>query len=181
MKNKTIKKSHMSWSWIFMVLFLTLSIIDFRFGILGFVCMGTPIVHALRGEGKIHCQKYCPRGSFLGKFLEQISMKNNPPKFMTKKSFKHFMLILMMTMFSISMYHTGGEFNKIAFAMFRFMTASFGLGLVLGVFYRPRTWCVICPMGHASGLIKSAQDNVGKKRRPEPVQITITKSAYSTK
>ncbi len=77
----------------------------------------------------------------------------------------------MMTMFSISMYHTGGDFNKIAFAMFRFMTASFGLGLVLGVFYRPRTWCVICPMGHASGLIKTAQNQSKKAPALEPVQI----------
>ncbi|MBN2898708.1 MAG: 4Fe-4S ferredoxin [Clostridia bacterium] len=157
------KKSHMNWSWIFMILFLTLSIYDFKFGILGFICMGTPIVHALKGDGKIHCQKYCPRGSLLGKFLEEISMKNNHPKFITTNQFKNFMLILMMSVFSFSMYHTGGQLNKIAFAMFRFMTVSMILGIIMGIIYKPRTWCIICPMGHASGLIKQNQDNRAKK------------------
>jgi hypothetical protein len=142
--------------------------------------MGAPIVHALKGEGKVHCQKYCPRGSLLAKFLNRISFNNNPPKMMTKKQFKHGLLILMMTVFSLSMLHTGGDFNKIAFAMFRFMSVSMLLGIIMGVVYRPRTWCVVCPMGHAAGLIKKTQDNLNQKSKTpdiQPVQITISKQA----
>jgi len=177
------KKNHMNWSWIFMILFLTLSIYDFKFGILGFVCMGAPIAHALKGDGKIHCQKYCPRGSLLGKFLNKISMKNNHPKFMTTKQFKNFMLFFMLAVFTVSMIHTGGDYNKIAFSMFRFMTMSLILGIILGVVYKPRTWCVICPMGHATGLIKKSMDQksalrpVGNKNTAQPVQIDIPKRA----
>lgn len=176
------KKTHMNWSWIFMILFLTLSIYDFKFGILGFICMGAPIYHAIKGDGKIHCQKYCPRGSLLGKFLESISLKKNHPKFMTTKKFKNFMLILMMSVFTVSMIHTGGEFKKIAFAMFRFMSVSMLLGIIMGVIYRPRTWCVICPMGHAAGLIKQGQDTAAKNRLSrqnvtQTVQLEVPKRA----
>jgi len=177
------KKTHMNWSWIFMILFLTLSIYDFKFGILGFICMGAPILHALKGQGKVHCQKYCPRGSLLGKFLENISLKNNHPKFITTKQFKTSLLLLMMTVFTLSMLHTGGNFSKIAFAMFRFMSVSMLLGLIMGIIYRPRTWCIICPMGHAAGLIKKSQDKLVAKRNtlpassPQPVQITLPKQA----
>lgn len=159
-----------------MILFLTLSIYDFRFGLLGFICMGAPIFHAFRGHGKIHCQKYCPRGSLLGRFLANISLKKQQPKFMTKKNFKHFVLGLMLTVFTVSMVHTGGDINKIAFAMFRFMTVSLILGTLLGVIYRPRTWCVICPMGHATGLIQKNQLNKkNKEKTTQPVQIDINK------
>lgn len=172
------KKNHMNWSWVFMIIFLTLSIYDFRFGILGFACMGAPIVHALRGEGKVHCQKYCPRGSLLGKFLDKVSMKNNHPKFMTTKQFKNALLILMLTVFSLSMAHTGGDFTKIAFAMFRFMTMSLIIGILMGIFYKPRTWCIVCPMGHATGLIKSNMDHrLEKNNAAQPVQITVPKRA----
>jgi len=156
MKNK----SHMKWAWVIMIGFLTLGIFDFRFGILGFACMGAPMYHALRGRGKVHCQKYCPRGSLLGRMLESISMKKTMPKFMMKKEFKYGLLGLMLLVFSISMYHAGWNYNRIAFSMFRFMTMSLVIGVLMGVAFKPRSWCTVCPMGTGTGLI---QKQVGNK------------------
>ena len=165
MKNK----SHMKWSWIFMILFLTLSIVDFRFGILGFICMGAPIYHALRGRGKIHCSKYCPRGSLLGVFLKNLSLNRTMPRFMLKKWFKNGLLILMLSVFSFAMYHTGGDPSKIAFAMFRFMTTSLILGILMGIVFKPRSWCAVCPMGHGTVLID-------KQMKKQPKVVIHTKS-----
>lgn len=154
-------KSYQSWSWIFMVLFITLSIVDIRFGLLGFVCMGLPIYHALRGRGKIHCSKYCPRGSILGKFLKYIALDNNLPRSMRTKTAKNILLGLMMTMFALSLYHAFQSPNivkAVAFGVFRLMMASLALGVIMGIIFKPRTWCQVCPMGHATGLIKNTQD-----------------------
>ncbi len=79
---------------------------------------------------------------------------------MMKKSFKHGLLVVMVTVFSISMYHAGWNFNKIAFSMFRFMTMSLAIGIIMGVFFKPRSWCTVCPMGTGTGLI---QKQVGKQ------------------
>lgn len=147
------KQSHMKWSWIFMILFLTLSIIDFRFGILGFICMGAPVYHALRGRGKIHCSKFCPRGSLLGIFLKKISLNKSAPKFMFTRKFKNGLLILMLTVFTVGMIHSGGNPNKIAFTVFRFMSMSLLIGIIMGVMFKPRSWCGVCPMGHGTVLI----------------------------
>ena len=155
-----MKNSHMKWAWVIMIGFLTLGILDFRFGILGFLCMGAPMYHALRGRGKIHCQKYCPRGSLLGRMLESLSLQNKMPKFMMKKSFKYGLLSLMLMVFSLSMYHAGWNFNKIAFSMFRFMTMSLVIGILMGIVFKPRSWCTVCPMGTGTGII---QKHVGKK------------------
>ncbi|MTI69630.1 MAG: 4Fe-4S ferredoxin [Firmicutes bacterium] len=153
------RKSHMNWSWIFMVIFLTLGILDIRFGILGFICMGAPIYHAVRGEGKVHCAKYCPRGSILAKFLQNVSLDKNMPKFLKKKIFKNLLLGLMITVFSISLFHAGLNFTKIAFSIFRFMTMSLAIGVIMGIIFKPRSWCMVCPMGHATGLIKKSKDD----------------------
>lgn len=168
MKNK----SHMKWSWIIMILFIVLSIIDIRFGILGFLCMAAPIYHALKGRGKIHCAKYCPRGSLLGKFLNEISMNNNLPKAMHRKWFKNLLLILMITVFSISLYHAGLNFTRIAFSVFRFMMVSLIIGIIVGIIFKPRSWCIVCPMGHATGMIKNKTDK-GKttNRKVEPKRV----------
>lgn len=161
------RKSHMKWSWIFMVLFIVLSILDIRFGILGFICMTAPMYHAIKGRGKVHCSHYCPRGSLLGKFLSNVSLQNNLPKGLKGKTVKNILLILMMTMFSISLIHAGPNLERIAFAVFRLMTASLALGIIMGMIFRPRSWCQVCPMGYATGLIKKVQDkkeskNIGK-------------------
>ena len=155
LKNTTVKKnhSHMKWAWVIMVAFLTLGIIDFRFGILGFACMGAPLYHAAKGGGKVHCAKYCPRGSLLGRMLESVSMNKQLPKFMTTKAFKNGLLTLMFTVFSFAMYHAGFNFKHIAFAMFRFMTMSLAIGIIMGIFFKPRSWCVVCPMGHGTVLL----------------------------
>lgn len=136
-----------------MILFLILSILDFRFGIFGFICMGAPMYHALRGRGKIHCSKYCPRGSLLGLFLKKISLNNALPRFMLTKKFKNGLLIFMLSVFSFAMYHTDGVPIRIAFAMFRFMSTSLIVGILMGVTFKPRSWCAVCPMGHGTVLI----------------------------
>lgn len=160
-------KSHMNWSWILMVLFFVFSIIDVRFSILGFLCMGFPLYHALKGRGKIHCIKYCPRGSFLAKFISAISLNNNLPKGMNTKTFKNILLSIMLTVFAISLYRAGLDLVKISLSIFKFMTVSSIIAFIMGVIYKPRSWCVVCPMGHATGMIRDAQNNMNKKRLKE--------------
>ncbi|SDK02532.1 4Fe-4S binding protein [Natronincola ferrireducens] len=152
-----MKNSIMKWSWIFMVLFFTLAIVDIRFGILGLLCMGTPVYLALRGGGRVHCAKYCPRGSLFGVFLDKVSFRNNLPKSFKTKTVKNIMLVWMLGMFSISLVMAGGDFTKTAFAIVRMMTVSTLVGVVMGVVFQPRSWCTVCPMGYATGLIEKNQ------------------------
>lgn len=155
------RKSHMGWSWIIIITFFVLGILDIRFGILGMVCMGAPLYHALRGRGKIHCSKYCPRGSFLGKFLSKISLGHTLPSWLRTPKAKNILLALMMTVFvsvmSYAILSHGFHFAVIAKVFYRFMLMSFIVGIVIGVFFKPRSWCQVCPMGHGTSLIKQAQ------------------------
>ncbi len=148
------RKSYLKWSWVFMVLFIVLSILDIRFGLLGIICMTVPLYHALRGRGKIHCSHYCPRGSLLGNFLKHISLGNNLPHYMKRKTVKNALLTFMVVMFSISLVRAGLNVERIAFAVFRMMMASLAVGVIMGVVFKPRSWCQICPMGHATSLLK---------------------------
>ena len=44
--------------------------------------------------------------------------------------------------------------------MFRFMTMSLAIGILMGVVFKPRSWCTVCPMGTGTGLI---QKQIGQK------------------
>ncbi|MGH4124042.1 MAG: 4Fe-4S binding protein [Clostridium sp.] len=150
------KKSHQNWSWIIMVSFILLSILDIRFGLFGILCMTMPMYHALKGRGKIHCSHYCPRGSILQKFLKEISFNNTLPVAIRKHG-KKVLLTIMITLFSFSMYHAGPNIYRIGFALFRFMTASLALGAIMGVVFKPRSWCQVCPMGYVTELISKSK------------------------
>jgi len=155
------KKSHQNWSWIILVTFLIVAAIKPIFGLFGIVCMTAPMYHALRGRGKIHCSKYCPRGSLLGKFLKYVSLNNTLPSFLRSKTAKNILLLVMMSMLTFAMIHTKGNINKIGFALFRFMSLSLLVGIILGILFKPRSWCQVCPMGHACDLIdKQVKKNI---------------------
>jgi hypothetical protein len=57
-------------------------------------------------------------------------------------------------MFSISLVRAGFNVERIAFAVFRMMMASLAVGVIMGVVFKPRSWCQVCPMGHATSLLK---------------------------
>lgn len=148
------RKSYLKWSWVFMIIFIVLSVLDIRFGLLGIVCMTIPLYHALRGRGKIHCSHYCPRGSLLGNFLKDISLGNNLPPYMKKKTVKNVLLGFMVVMFSISLVRAGLNVNRIAFAVFRMMMSSLAIGVIMGIVFKPRGWCQVCPIGNATDLLR---------------------------
>lgn len=150
-------KTPMKWTWIIIITFFIIGIYDVRIGLLGFLCMLAPLYHALNGRGKIHCTKYCPRGSFLGQFLPYFTMNQTLPKWMNSKTFKHGLLIFMMTIFSISVYNAFPDITKVGSAIFRFILYSSIVSVLLGIFFKPRSWCQVCPMGHLSGMIKESQ------------------------
>ena len=140
--------------WIIILSFFTLSIVNIWFGLLGFLCMASPFYHALRGRGgRYHCKHHCPRGSFFSNLLSRISLGNTMPRFMATKGFRNGLLAFMIIMFTLGMSHTGGDPRKIAFVMFRFMGASFIVGILLGFFYKGKSWCAVCPMSHGATMI----------------------------
>jgi len=72
---------------------------------------------------------------------------------MRASAFKNAFLSLMVIMLTISLSHNHDSIQAIGMALFRFMAASLAVGLTLGIFYQPRSWCQVCPMGHATSII----------------------------
>lgn len=128
--------------------------------------MASPLIHAIKGNGKKHCTHYCPRGSFLSRILSKFSLRKKMPRFMTKKIFRNALLVVMISMLVVSLVLTKGNLKEIAFVIFRFMLASFTVSTLLGMIFKPKTWCAVCPMGHATVLITNQQK---KQRLSKPV------------
>ena len=154
---KKAPKSIVKWSWILLVTFFALSFWDIRFALLGFLCMAAPIGFAIAGKGKVHCSHYCPRGSFLGKFLPFVSLNKTLPGFMSTKWFKNALLVFMFSAFGTCLFRMGLGYENVGRAVFNMMLRSFLVAAVIGIIFMPRSWCKICPMGHAAGIIRNAK------------------------
>jgi hypothetical protein len=75
----------------------------------------------------------------------------------------------MILLLTASIVHAKGDLVKISFAMFRFMGSSFIVGIFMGILFKGRSWCVICPMGRATGKIQQVQVNLdlsNSKKKP---------------
>lgn len=156
----------MQWSWLFFISFFVLAIVDIRFALAGFLCMILPLFQSLRGKGRMHCMGYCPRGSFLKNALDRLSLKRPLPGFMKRDIFKHLLFAVMMAFFAFSLYMTNGNPALIGMAVLRMVIISSIVAVGLGIFYQPRTWCTICPMGHASKIITEKKRDKARKEGP---------------
>lgn len=152
-----LKKSQLHWTWILIIAFFALSFYSFYFGIAAVICMTLPLYFSIKGEGKINCSHYCPRGSFLGKFLPKFSLNNSLPAFFKSNKFKNSFFLFMIVVMLISLISSEGNPEKIGFMFFRLVMITTILGVIMGVVFTPRSWCQICPMGHASGQIANTK------------------------
>jgi len=158
-------RSIQDWSFIFIILFFVLSFIDRRFGILGLVCLAVPLVLALLGYGRLHCSHVCPRGSFFSKVLRHVSMERKLPPFFRSLEFRYGVLVFMALCLTGNVFRHYPDLVAMANGMFQVMTASFAVGAIFGIFFKPRSWCTFCPIGFSASLIKEAQDEQAERRK----------------
>lgn len=164
------RKSPMEWTWIFAIIFFVLGLWDIRLSLLALACMVAPLAQVIRGKGKVHCQLHCPRGSFYHKWVGAISMNGNIPEFMKTHWFKRMIMVIMFSLFGIGIIQANGDAALMGYALYRLIVISTIVGSIMGVFFKPRTWCTVCPMGYSSTLLdkaiksKEVQNKESKKK-----------------
>jgi hypothetical protein len=126
------------------------------FGLFGLACMFTPIAIALSGRGKMHCARVCPRGSFIGLFAGKISLGLKKPAVMNSRWFRWLLWSMMMGTFAVLIvWAVPKGVYTLGNAILIFMEIATGLALLVGMIFKPRTWCTVCPMGFTTGNLRS--------------------------
>ncbi len=148
-------KSQQGWTWRITISWMLIANLWPPFGLYGFVCMFTPIVIALSGKGKMSCARICPRGSFIGTFTRPVTRGGNMPQKMHSKAFRLILWAVMMGSFIVLMiWAVPKGVYILGKSVLIFMEAATLLAFLAGVFFKPRSWCTICPMGYTSGNIR---------------------------
>ncbi len=103
-------------------------------------------------RGRFYCGWLCPMGAFHERFLGLFSLQRAILPVFKSSWFRWLLFVLMMGLMSSRLYLAWGDSKAIG-AVFRMMwVLSTGLAIGLGLYFKPRVWCTVCPMGSLQGV-----------------------------
>lgn len=102
--------------------------------------------------GRYWCNWLCPRGGFLEYFCKFIPPKKKRmfPKLFKNIYFQFFLVLIFMVMMGINLfilYPEVGLVDGLGITLARLLVMSTIVGIILSIFFQPRSWCAICPGG----------------------------------
>lgn len=98
-------------------------------------------------KGRHWCDRMCPRGSFLDTYLGRFSRNVKAPRFFSSLPFRLLWLGILMGMLTVNLTPLWPNFYLMGKPFVMILTVTTAVGLVLGMLYQPRVWCMFCPMG----------------------------------
>ena len=124
---------------------------------LGFIVVGliTLFMILASHRGRFYCGWLCPMGAFHERFLALVSLKKPILPVFKSSWFRWLLFGLMMSLMFTRLYLAWGD-SKAVGAVFRMMwILSTSLAIGLGLYFKPRVWCTVCPMGSFQGISSS--------------------------
>lgn len=127
--------------------------------VLGFfllMCMGGAALIGL-ARGRAWCDWMCPRGSAYDLFLKKVSRGRDVPAFVKSMKFRLALFGVLIAVLGGQVAMAWGSVHDVGLGMVRVLTVTTSAGILLGVFYNERAWCMVCPMGTLGNLIGSSK------------------------
>lgn len=146
------------YSFVMLIAFIIMGLIDLRFALLAVICMVAPIIVSIT-RGRFWCGNLCPRGSFYDNVVSKFSNNRKVPKFLKSYYFRAIVVVVMMSMFAMGIKQNLGNLYGIGMVFYRMIVVTTIIGIVLSLFYNHRTWCHFCPMGTIASVISKFRKN----------------------
>lgn len=130
--------------------------------LLGFLLFGCMLgaVGVAFFRGRNWCDWMCPRGAFFDLTLSGISRKITIPSIFKHGTIRALMIVLIFTVIGFQFYLAWGDARAMGLALVRVLTVTTVVGLLLGWWIHPRTWCHICPMGTVAHWIAQGKQPI---------------------
>lgn len=153
------KKKWYDYLWIFSSIYLLLGFVNILFAWLGLICFITPLAISIIKGNKGYCNRYCGRGQLFsmlgGRF--GLMLWNTYLFFADVKNLKQIITLFWTFKVPWNWAYHGTLFSsgvaQFAFGFYSIMLTSTLLGLLTMVLFKPRSWCIYCPMGTMTQMI----------------------------
>lgn len=106
-------------------------------------------------RGRYFCGWFCAMGAFHERILSLVSRKGKMLPLFKAAWFRWLLFAMMMGLLALRLFLSQGKPAEVGAVFVMMWTISTGFALVLGLFWKPRSWCAICPMATFQGLLPS--------------------------
>ncbi len=103
------------------------------------------IVNAKARRG--FCAGVCPNGRALSSVFAKRSGNGKMPAFLASREFRRALCGLMMFCVVSLLARSGGSVAAIGKVFWSIYLVSIAMSIAAGLLFKPRSWCVVCPMG----------------------------------
>ena len=104
-------------------------------------------------RSRFYCGWICAMGGFFERVLAKWSRNKSMLPIFKAAWFKWLVFSLMMGLLLFRLVLSGGEPKQVGAVFVMMWTISTGFAIALGLIWKPRSWCSLCPMGTMQGLI----------------------------
>ncbi|MEI6874095.1 MAG: 4Fe-4S binding protein [Spirochaetota bacterium] len=112
-------------------------------------------------EKRSFCAGVCPNGTFYSRALKPVSRgKVFPRSFATPQIRRMLCAAMMLCMIGL-LARNGTDASGIGGVFWMIYAIALTAGTFIGIFYKPRTWCTICPMGTLQDTIAAVASRPG--------------------
>lgn len=129
------------------------------------VCMALGIYLGI-SKGRIWCNYFCPRGSFLDTAGKAVSPGRKIPSFLKRTPFRTAVLLFMFSMMALQVARRWPDFRSIGFFFINLLSAVTLVGIILALLIHQRTWCTFCPVASFSSWF-------GRGRNPMKIDSSL--------
>ena len=148
LESKVVKRRHVV-QWCLMPIVLITIGLGWKYPLLGFSVPVVMLAGIVGGfiKGRYVCGNLCPRGSFLDRVISLVSRKKPIPDFFRNMSLRWLVFAAMMGFMVFRISKNPTDINHWGRVFWLMCVITTSIGVILGIFVHPRTWCSFCPMG----------------------------------
>lgn len=106
-------------------------------------------------RGRYYCGWFCAMGAFHERILALVSRKRKMLPLFKAAWFRWLLFVMMMGLLVLRLILSEGRPAEVGAVFVMMWTISTGFAIALGLFWKPRSWCAVCPMATFQGLFPS--------------------------
>ncbi|MFA6504538.1 MAG: 4Fe-4S binding protein [Treponemataceae bacterium] len=134
------------------------------FPVLGLVVLALMIVALGMNFNKRRsfCAGTCPNGTFLASALKPVSRNRKMPRALVSVQFRRMLCgVMMFCMIGLLVrgYPNLANIGRVFWVIY---SIALSLGVLAGLFYKPRAWCAFCPLGTLQDTIAGVSKEADK-------------------
>ncbi|MEZ4598165.1 MAG: 4Fe-4S binding protein [Syntrophotaleaceae bacterium] len=129
--------------------------LGWKYPLIGFV-VPVVVISALvtsRFRGRFFCGNYCPRGSFFDTWLSLSGRRKRFPKFFRSLKLRIPVMLMLFGFMALRIAQDPGNWRHWGLVFWQMCLVTTIIGISLGLLFRPRSWCALCPVGTLERLI----------------------------